>query len=193
MHMVFQTADQQIAVIGVFVDLDNGAAAPAAPVAETPAAPAAEKLRFRMRGAKRQEPAPVEGALGGGQKAFLTTPMITSPGISSSVLETVFSKVGEIATPGTSTKTAPLAMSEIVTTILSGSFQSYSGSLTTPPCSEGVRWLVATQKLQIQTATFESVRSVIGFNARYPQNTPGQPNVLQLAAAAGGAQVPVAA
>lgn len=70
---------------------------------------------------------------------------------------------------------------------------SYSGSLTTPPCSEGVRWLVATQKLQIQTATFERVRDVIGFNARYPQNTPGQPNVLQLAAAAGQAQAPVAA
>jgi len=54
-----------------------------------------------------------------------------------------------------------------------------------------VRWLVATQKLRIQTATFEKVRDVIGFNARYPQNTPGQPNVLQLAATAG--QVPVAA
>lgn len=128
MHMVFQTANQEIAVIGVFVDLDNGGAAPAAaPVAETPAAPAAEKLRFRMRGAKRQEqeptPAPpAEGAFGG-QQGFLTTPMVTAPGVSSSVLETVFSKVGEIATPGTSTKTAPLAMTEIVTTLLTGSFQ----------------------------------------------------------------------
>ncbi|OIW25379.1 carbonic anhydrase [Coniochaeta ligniaria NRRL 30616] len=155
MHMVFQTAAQEIAVIGVFVDLDNGGAAPA-------------------------------------PQGFLTTPMVTAPGVSSNVLETVFSKVGEIAAPGTSTKTAPLAMTEIVATLLTGSFQSYSGSLTTPPCSEGVRWLVATQKLQIQTATFEQVRDVIGFNARYPQNKPGQPNVLQLAAAA-GAQAPIAA
>lgn len=126
--MVFQTAEKQIAVIGVFVDLDNGGAAAAAPATETPAAaaaPAAEKLRFKMRGAKRQEPtpaAPAESSFGGKQ-GFLTTPMVTAPGVSSTVLETVFSKVGEIAAPGTSTKTGPLAMSEIVGTLLTGSFQ----------------------------------------------------------------------
>mgnify|MGYP001562662395 CR=1 FL=1 len=49
-------------------------------------------------------------------------------------------------------------------------------------------WLVSTQKLQIQTATFEKVRSVIGFNARYPQNTPGFNNLLDV-----GAQSAVAA
>lgn len=126
--MVFQTAEKKIAVIGVFVDLDNGGAA-VAPAVETPAAtpeaPAAKKLRFRPRGAKRQEPVaapPAEGAFGG-QQGFLTTPMIIAPGVSSDVLETVFSKVGDIATPGTSTKTAPLAMSEIVATLLMGSFR----------------------------------------------------------------------
>lgn len=128
--MVFQTANQEIAVIGVFVDLDNGGAAAAVPAAtpatESPAAaPAPEKLRFRMRGAKRQEPTaapPVEGAFGG-QQGFLTTPMVTAPGVSSPVLETVFSKVGEIAAPGTATKTDPLAMTEIVAALLTGSFQ----------------------------------------------------------------------
>lgn len=71
---------------------------------------------------------------------------------------------------------------------------SYMGSLTTPPCSEGVQWLVATQKLQIQTSTFEKVRNIIGFNSRFPQNTLGQPNLLQLATAAvAGAQAPIPA
>jgi hypothetical protein len=116
MHMVFQTAAQEIAVIGVFVDLDNGGAAPVRAAA-----------RFRLRGAKRQEPtpaaaAPAQGSFGGLQ-GFQTTPMVTAPGVSSPVLETVFSKVAEIATPGTSVKTAPLAMSDIVKTILTGSFQ----------------------------------------------------------------------
>jgi hypothetical protein len=44
-------------------------------------------------------------------------------------------------------------------------------------------WLVSTQKLKIQTATFEKARSVIGFNARYPQNTPGFNNLLDVGAA----------
>lgn len=47
---------------------------------------------------------------------------------------------------------------------------------------------MSTQKLQVQTATFEKVRSVIGFNARYPQNTPGFNNLLDV-----GAQSAVAA
>jgi hypothetical protein len=129
MHMVFQTAAKEIAVIGVFIDLDNGGAAVAAPApaVPTPAAPAPEKLRFRVRGEKRQEaatPATTSAAGSfGGQQGFLTTPMLAAAGVSSSVLETVFSKVGEIAAPGTSTKTAPLAMSEIVQTILTGSFK----------------------------------------------------------------------
>ena len=134
--MVFQTAQQEIAVIGVFIDLDNGGAAavPAASAAPTAAAPAAEKLRFRIRGEKRQEAAPTPAATSaagsfGGQQGFLTIPMVEAAGVSSAVLETVFSKVEEIATPGTATETGPLAMSEIARTVLTGSFQRLVGFL----------------------------------------------------------------
>jgi hypothetical protein len=75
----------------------------------------------------------------------------------------------------------PVAYIGIISNIIFFSLtDSYMGSLTTPPCSEGVSWFVATEKLRIQPATFIAVRDVIGFNSRFPQNTLGQPNILQV-------------
>ncbi|KAI0883892.1 carbonic anhydrase [Annulohypoxylon maeteangense] len=105
----------------------------------------------------------------------------------STLLETIFSSVGEIATPGTKTKTKPLVMSELVNTLKAGNFQRYTGSLTTPPCSEGVAWSVATQKLMLSRTTFQAARDIIGFNSRFPQNNLGAQNVLTLASGAAGA------
>ncbi|KAL1844991.1 hypothetical protein VTK73DRAFT_1381 [Phialemonium thermophilum] len=183
MHMVWESPEKDVAVIGVFVDLDAGQAPPPAKRSVVPHGRPGHSLRrgLRRRQEASGEAAAVEEGFGGVQ-GFLTMPIVRPAATPSSLLETVFSQVEEIATPGSSVKTAPLVMSELVNTLLQGSFQSYSGSLTTPPCSEGVLWLIPTQKLQIRTATFEKVRSVIGFNARYPQNTPGEPNLLDIAA-----------
>ena len=49
-------------------------------------------------------------------------------------------------------------------------YYAYSGSLTTPPCSEGVRWLV------LKTPSLVSIRELEIFAARYPNNArPIQP------------------
>jgi carbonic anhydrase len=42
----------------------------------------------------------------------------------------------------------------------------YSGSLTTPPCSEGVHWLVFTEVGQVSAAQVEVFGKVFGANAR---------------------------
>ncbi len=159
--MVFQSAAQEIAVVGVYIGIANAAA------------PAAAAKRSRI--AARQEAAP---------------PASTAP---TTLLETVFSTVGQIAVPGTKAKTPPLVMSEVVNLLKANAFQIYAGSLTTPPCSEGVRWHVSTARLAVAPETFVKVRDVIGFNSRFPQNTPGSPNILMISALGSAAAAVVAA
>lgn len=42
----------------------------------------------------------------------------------------------------------------------------YSGSLTTPPCSENVSWVVFREPLEISPAQFQQFEQIIHFNAR---------------------------
>ena len=47
----------------------------------------------------------------------------------------------------------------------------YNGSLTTPPCSEGVRWFVMKEAITVSKAQFEAFRQAVGS----PNNRPVQP------------------
>jgi carbonic anhydrase len=48
-------------------------------------------------------------------------------------------------------------------------YVSYQGSLTTPPCSEGVSWLVWTTPLSIPQQQVKQFRDFAGMNARPSQ------------------------
>ncbi len=45
-------------------------------------------------------------------------------------------------------------------------YYRFNGSLTTPPCSEGVRWLVLKQPLTLSTSQFERFEQRMGHNNR---------------------------
>ncbi|KAK7428452.1 hypothetical protein QQZ08_005071 [Neonectria magnoliae] len=154
MHMVWQSADEQIAVIGVYIDLDDGAAAAAA----------------ESRGGSRK---PRSIAAREVKSLNNTKSSNIKAATSSTLLETVLGSVDQIPTPGDVVTTQPLVMSELVKTLAAGSFQS-----------EGVHWFVSTQSLSIQTSTFLKARSVLGFNSRFPQNAPGAANILSMASSA---------
>jgi len=46
------------------------------------------------------------------------------------------------------------------------SFYRYFGSLTTPPCSEGVNWNVVKSPIEMSEVQIKKFESVIGFNSR---------------------------
>ena len=50
-------------------------------------------------------------------------------------------------------------------------YYRFSGSLTTPPCSEGVRWLVMKQPVQVSQAQIDAFKAVM----HHPNNRPVQP------------------
>jgi len=45
-------------------------------------------------------------------------------------------------------------------------YYTYRGSLTTPPCSEGVRWIVMTTPVELSAEQIEAFQAIFEFNAR---------------------------
>jgi carbonic anhydrase len=54
------------------------------------------------------------------------------------------------------------------------SYFSYTGSLTTPPCTEGVRWVVMNEPITISPQQVDMFKAVIGDNARPTQPLSGR-------------------
>lgn len=46
-------------------------------------------------------------------------------------------------------------------------FWAYSGSLTTPPCTEGVQWIVAKKPVAVTQSFLNEISAKIGFNSRF--------------------------
>ncbi|KAJ3006300.1 UNVERIFIED_CONTAM: hypothetical protein HDU68_004161 [Siphonaria sp. JEL0065] len=72
------------------------------------------------------------------------------------------------------TTVSSLDMSSIISFLKDTSFYSYSGSLTTPPCTESVLWLVATKHQTISQAQLDKFTKVMPFNARTTQPNKSQ-------------------
>lgn len=53
-------------------------------------------------------------------------------------------------------------------------YQSYSGSLTTPPCSEAVKWNIMAEPLELSQKQIETFESLYQVNARPVQPTNGR-------------------
>ena len=92
------------------------------------------------------------------------------------------SKISAISAPGSITETGALDFAPLVDVLSKQSLSTYAGSLTTPPCAEGLKFFITTQQLPLDVATFNQIKAVVGFNARFTQNTVGQDNLLAASA-----------
>lgn len=92
----------------------------------------------------------------------------------------VISHVSAIQTPGTRTTIPSLDFSRLVHTIGTLPFYVYQGSLTTPPCSEGVSFMVAVHPILLHVNMYNALKAVVKANARFSQNDLGQMNLLEI-------------
>ncbi|KAF5286882.1 hypothetical protein FQA39_LY00415 [Lamprigera yunnana] len=91
-------------------------------------------------------------------------------------LKTLISSLPKIQNPHVCDNIEPIPLSYIMPSFVC-KYASYSGSLTFPPCTEGVQWIVQTEPLGIasnQVAQFRQLRTHCGnleLNKRPVQNT----------------------
>ncbi|KAI9885729.1 MAG: aldehyde dehydrogenase (NAD(P)(+)) ald5 [Watsoniomyces obsoletus] len=88
----------------------------------------------------------------------------------------------EIASAGQSIRTERLNFEPFTERFRNNAVYRYGGSFTTPPCTEGVLWLVSGATIQLDVRTYNAVKRVVKFNSRHTQNQPRQENQIDLAA-----------
>jgi carbonic anhydrase len=101
---------------------------------------------------------------------------VPSPGtnttVSGDVLEKALKGVAGLGRKGDHTAVEPLEFHALLEHLKDAEVYRYAGSLTTPPCSEGVSWLLSSNPLHIAPSTWIALKSIMGFNARPVQGRP---------------------
>ena len=107
---------------------------------------------------------------------------LSEDGSTTELITAATEKLSEIATPGTITTTGALDFAALIDHVQTTPLFQYTGSLTTPPCAEGLTFLVTQQPLPLNVVAFNAMKSVIKFNSRFTQNKLGEENLLVVGA-----------
>ena len=104
---------------------------------------------------------------------------------STTFVDNALNYISEIERPGTVAETDYLSFEILMNNIVENGVYTYTGSLTTPPCTEEVTWFVSMAPLPISVGSYEKLKKVLRFNSRYTQNDLGEENPLANGLAAG--------
>ncbi|KAK6535348.1 hypothetical protein TWF694_001810 [Orbilia ellipsospora] len=89
--------------------------------------------------------------------------------------------LSDIQETGDSVPATFVDLSGVRSAITNAKKYTYVGSLTTPPCTEGINWFVSETILTISIAELNKFKSVMGWNARDLQSGIGKTNVVEYA------------
>jgi carbonic anhydrase len=106
---------------------------------------------------------------------------LTEDNQTTELLTSVIANIDKVEKPGTVTKTGALKFGPLINVLQTKPLFQYTGSLTTPPCAEGLTFLVLEEPLPLNVATYNKIKKVIKFNSRYVQNQLGKQNLLSIA------------
>ncbi|KAF1913629.1 alpha carbonic anhydrase [Ampelomyces quisqualis] len=122
------------------------------------------------------------------QLAVIALMFQVSAGESSSIIRSLSGSISAISTPGSKT-TLPSGIDfrDVEARIAESDVLQYTGSLTTPPCAEGVTFMIVRDPLHVSVADFNAIKAVVKFNARFIQNSLGTVNMLEVGSVAGTA------
>ena len=98
--------------------------------------------------------------------------------VTTPALNTILRQADKIKTNGKKTDISNLDFSSITEILSKNPVFRYQGSLTTPPCTEGLEWIVSKKALTIDWMTFNSLKKIMKFNSRFTQARPGQDNLI---------------
>jgi len=119
-----------------------------------------------------------------GDIAVIAVMFQMSSNSSTELLKSVTENIAAIKEPGTATETGALDFTELQNHIATSQLFTYTGSLTTPPCAEGLTFIIPQEPMALDVETFNAIKSTVKFNSRYTQNGPGNENILQLGCSA---------
>ncbi|KAF2205898.1 carbonic anhydrase [Delitschia confertaspora ATCC 74209] len=98
------------------------------------------------------------------------------------LLSSLTPNLGAISTVGSKTPISSLPFDTVINHLETTPLFQYSGSLTTPPCAEGVTFLVTQRPLGIDVESFNAIKKVVKFNSRFDQGALGVDNLIAIAA-----------